>query len=75
MADATALIRDEGDQAYSEARRREHDVALPDGSTFAGRPAAHWRRVALIIARRTGHEIGLDTSTRRIDEAPHFRPR
>lgn len=54
QTDAAALIRDEGDQAYWEARRRERDIAVPNGSTHAWRTAAHWRRVALIIAKRTG---------------------
>jgi hypothetical protein len=39
-------------------------VIPPDGTTHAGRTPAHWRRVALIVARRTGHKIGLDTATR-----------
>ena len=34
------------------------------GTTHAGRTPAHWRRVALIVTKRTGHKIGLDTSTR-----------
>ena len=29
-----------------------------------GRTPAHWRRVALIVARMTGKRVGLDTSTR-----------
>ena len=64
QADAEALIRDHGGEAYTEARQRERDVILPDGTTHAGRTPAHWRRVALIVAKRTGHKIGLDTSTR-----------
>jgi hypothetical protein len=64
QADADALIRDHGAQAYWEARRRERDVVLPDGTTHAGRTPAHWRRVALIVAKRTGHRVGLDTATR-----------
>jgi len=63
-ADAEALIRDLGDAAYWEARRRERDVILPDGTTHQGRPPAHWRRVALVVAKRTGHAVGLDTATR-----------
>ena len=63
QADAEALIRDHGVEAYSEARQRERDVILPDGTTHAGRTPAHWRRVALIVARRTGKRVGLDTST------------
>ena len=42
-----ALIRDHGAEAYGEARQRERDVILPDGTTHAGRTPAHWRRVAL----------------------------
>ena len=54
QADAEALIRDHGAEAYREARQRERDVILPDGTTHAGRTPAHWRRVALIVARMTG---------------------
>jgi hypothetical protein len=32
QADAEALIRDLGGEAYYEARRRERDVVLPDGT-------------------------------------------
>jgi len=64
QADAAALVRDHGAEAYHEARRRERDVVLPDGTTHAGRTPTHWRRVALIVARRTGHKVGLDTATR-----------
>jgi hypothetical protein len=35
-ADAEALIRDHGGAAYWEARRRERDVILPDGTTHQG---------------------------------------
>ena len=69
QADAEALIRDHGGAAYSEARERERDVILPDGTTHAGRTPAHWRRVALIVAKRTGHRIGLDTATRMAKDA------
>ena len=69
QADAEALIRDHGDEAYSEARQRERDVILPDGTTHAGRTPEHWRRVALIVAKRTGHKVGLDTATRMAAEA------
>jgi hypothetical protein len=62
--DADALIRDEGDEAYREARRRERDVILPDGTTHQGRTPAYWRQVALIIAKRTNHRAGLDTASR-----------
>ena len=39
-------------------------MILPDGTTHAGRTPAHWRRVALIVARMTGKHIGVDTATR-----------
>jgi hypothetical protein len=63
-ADAEALIRDHGRAAYWEARRRERDVILPDGTANQGHTPAHWRRVALVVAKRTGHAVGLDTATR-----------
>ena len=56
--------RDHGGEAYGEARQRERDVILPDGTTHGGRTPAHGRRVALIVAKRTGHKVGLDTATR-----------
>ena len=66
-ADAEALIHDHGGEAYGEARQRERDVILPDGTTHAGRTPAHRRRVALIVARMTGKRVGLDTSTRMLE--------
>jgi hypothetical protein len=65
--DAEALIRDHGQRAYREARLRERDVILPDGTTHAGRTPAHWRRVAQIAARMTGKRIGVDTATRMLE--------
>jgi hypothetical protein len=73
QADAEALIRDHGQEAYAEARRRERDVVLPDGTTHQGRPPAHWRQVALRVAKRTGHVIGLDTATRMLMGAGNNR--
>ncbi len=67
QADAEALIRDHGAEAYGEARQRERDVVLPDGTTHAGRTPAHWRRVALIVARMTGKRVGVDTATRMLE--------
>ena len=61
-------MRDHGAEAYSEARQRERDVILPDGTTHAGRTPAHWRRVALIVARMTGKRVGVDTATRMLEE-------
>src|SRR5271165_6092520 len=43
--------RDHGAEAYGEARQRERDMVLPDGTTHARRTPAHWRRAALIVAR------------------------
>ena len=51
-ADAEALIRDHGGAAYWEARRRERDVILPDGTTHRGRTPAHGRRVGSGQANR-----------------------
>jgi hypothetical protein len=55
-AEADALIRDLGDQAYHEARRREHE-ASSDAS------AEDWGLVAQAIARKTGSRVGLNLST------------
>jgi len=69
QVDAEALVRDHGKRAYREARERERDVVLPDGTTHAGRTPAHWRRVAQIAARLTGKRIGVDTATRMLDRS------
>ena len=77
-AEAEALIRDLGDRAFHEARRREHE-ASSDAS------ASDWAEVALAVARKTGSRIGLDISTqlamntfflldREPDEARELRP-
>lgn len=39
-------------------------MALPKGTTHAGRTPGRRRRVALIVAKRAGKRIGLDTATR-----------
>ena len=52
----------------SRPRWRERDVVLPDGTTHAGRTPVHWRRVALIVARMTGKQVGLDTATRMLEQ-------
>jgi hypothetical protein len=67
--DATALILAYASDAYCEARRRERDLVLPDGTSHMERTPAHWRRVARRIAKLTGHEIGLDTATRMVGDA------
>ena len=64
QADAEVLIKDHGAEAYREARERERDMVLPNGTTHAGRTAPHWRRVGLIVARRTGKRVDLDAATR-----------
>ena len=58
-----------GGEAYGEARWRELDVILPDGTTHAGRTPEHWRRVALIVARMTGRRVGGDPATRMLGTA------
>ena len=73
QADAEAFIRDHGGRAYAEARWRQRDVVLPDGTTHAGRTPEHWRRVAHIVARMTGKRIGLDTATRMLERRPWDR--
>ena len=67
QADAEALIRAHGTEAYREARERERDVILTDGTTHAGRTPARWRRVALIVARMAGKKVGVDTATRMLE--------
>ena len=53
-------------KAYSEARERERDVVLPDG-THVGRTPEHWRRVALIAARMTGKRVSFEPATRMLE--------
>ena len=48
-------------------------MILPDGTTHAGRTPAHWRRVALIVARRTGYAVGLNTATRMLMDRENER--
>ncbi len=55
-AEAEALIRDLGDQAYHEARRREHEAS-------SDATAEDWALVAKAIARKTGSRVGLNLST------------
>ena len=55
-AEADALIRDLGDQAYHEARRREHEAS-------SDAIAEDWALVARTIARKTGSRVGLNLST------------
>ncbi len=39
-------------------------MILPEGTTHAGRTPAHWRRVALNVARMTRKRMGVNTATR-----------
>ena len=55
-AEADALIRDLGDQAYQEARRREHEAS-------SDAIAEDWALVARAVARKTGSRVGLNLST------------
>jgi hypothetical protein len=62
--DADALVRGHGGEAYRLARTFERDVVLSDGTTHQGRTSAHWRRVALFIAKRATRAVSLSTATR-----------
>jgi hypothetical protein len=55
-AEAETLIRDLGDGAYHEARRREHEAS-------SDAIAEHWARVARAAARQTGSRVGLNFSS------------
>ena len=55
-AEADTLIRDLGDRAYQEARRREHEAS---SDTIA----EDWALVARAVARKTGSRVGLNLST------------
>ena len=49
---AGALMSEFGDEAYAEARRREREANRD-------KTAGDWRRVALVVARRTPRRVGL----------------
>ncbi len=55
--EADELVRLLGDDAYAEARWREHAASSPAS-------AQEWNLIALAIARQAGRRIGLDLSTR-----------
>ena len=61
-AEAEALIRHLGIEAYSDARRREREAN-------SIKEAREWNRVALAIARKTCRRVGFDTSTRMASDA------
>ena len=50
------MIRDLGDCAYQEARRREHEAS-------SDAIAEDWALVAKAVARKTGSRVGLNLST------------
>jgi hypothetical protein len=54
--EAEGLIRDLGDGAYHEARRREHEAS-------SDAIADDWALVARAVARKTGSRVGLNIST------------
>ncbi len=60
-AEAETLIRDLGDQAYQEARRREHEAS-------SDAIAEDWALVAQAVARKTGSRVGLNLSNSVGDE-------
>ena len=45
-------------------RRTPPESTILDQRDNAGRTPVRWHRVALIVARRTGKRVGLDTATR-----------
>jgi hypothetical protein len=55
-AEAEALIRELGDGAFHEARRREHEAS-------SDAIADDWALVARAVARKTGSRVGLNIST------------
>ena len=55
-AAAGALMSAFGDEAYAEARRRE-------SAADRGETAEDWRRVALVVARRTSVRVDLDPAS------------
>jgi hypothetical protein len=55
-ADAKALIDQFGEQAYSEARERQHFP--PVGDDDANRPEHHWERVKEAIRRIDAGKAG-----------------
>jgi hypothetical protein len=60
--EAEALIRNLGDRAYSEARRREREASSDE-------IAKDWGRVVLAVARKSRKQVGLDTATQMVRDA------
>ena len=65
-ADADNLIRRHGAGAYWQARNREGDGIQIDAATHQMRTPAHWRRVALLVARRTRPSSAIDRAMRKL---------
>jgi hypothetical protein len=63
-AAAGALMSEFGDQAYAEARRREREADRD-------KTARDWRRVALVVARRTPRRVGLEAAIPPPSPEPH----
>lgn len=59
IADAEQLIAEHGDLAYAEARSRARQARETDHAADL-----HWSRVAVLIAERTGREIGVKGANR-----------
>ncbi len=60
---AGALLRDFGDEAYAEARRREREAPGDER-------ARDWRRIALAVARRTRRQGSAGKATGFVSEEP-----
>jgi hypothetical protein len=60
-AAAGALMDEFGDEAYGEARRREREASRQE-------TAGDWRRVALVVARRTPRRVRLDAASAPVPE-------
>jgi hypothetical protein len=58
---AGALMDEFGDEAYGEARRREREASRDE-------TAGDWRRVALVVARRTPRRVCLDAASAPLPE-------
>jgi hypothetical protein len=52
QADADAMVRQYGDDAYSVASRCELWALLGEGMPYRDRTPSQWRRVALLIEKR-----------------------
>jgi hypothetical protein len=68
QADAETLFRDYGGEAYREARPRERDTVLPDGTTFAG---WYWLSRLLSVALTRSEHVPSDrANTNCNDDVP-----